>query len=235
YLYFPNGGYVPLTDDGLATDGEEIHAYDGWSIPLDWTIECFCMEGPKLFKHGEYYYLTVAQGGTAGPPTGHMVISARSKSPLGPWGNSPHNPIIRTEDTENQWASVGHATIFEDASKKLWMIFHGYEKEHYNLGRQTLLAPLEWTVDGWFKISDSIDISKPILRPTGTPVASTYHISDSFSGSDLDPKWHFFGDYDKDRFQVINNSLQLKAKGNGIADSSPLLISPSDHSYSVSV
>lgn len=235
YLYFPNGGYIPLMDDGLAVNGEEVHSYDGWPIPLEWSIECFCMEGPKLFKHGDYYYLTVAQGGTAGPPTGHMVISARSKSPLGPWENSPYNPIIRTENRDDKWASVGHATVFEAASKKLWMIFHGYEKEHYNLGRQTLLAPLEWTADGWFKMADSTDISKPIVRPTGNSVARTYHISDSFEGSELDPKWHFYGDFDKDRFKIKNNTLQLKAKGNGIANSSPLLISPSDHSYSVSV
>lgn len=235
YLYFPNGGYVPLSDDGLSVVGEEVHSYDGWPIPNQWSIECFCMEGPKLFKHGDYYYLTVAQGGTAGPPTGHMVISARSKSPLGPWENSPYNPIIRTENPEDKWASVGHATIFEDASKELWMLFHGYEKEHYNLGRQTLLAPLEWTSDGWFKMPESFDISKPIARPSGDLVESTYQISDSFNGSELNPKWHFYKDFDRDRFKVTNNNLQLKAKGDGIANSSPLLISPADHSYSVSV
>ena len=37
--------------------------------------------------------MTTAVGGTAGPPTGHMVISARSKSIHGPWQNSPYNPI----------------------------------------------------------------------------------------------------------------------------------------------
>lgn len=235
YLYFPNGGYIPLTDDGLAVKGEEIHSYDGWPIPSDWIIECFCMEGPKLFKHGQYYYLTVAQGGTAGPPTGHMVISARSKSPLGPWENSPYNPIIRTENPEDQWASVGHATVFETASGEPWMVFHGYEKEHYNLGRQTLLSPLEWTSDGWFKMPESISISKPIKRPTSKISKSTYQLSDAFDSSQLNPKWHFYGDFDKDRYKIQNSTLELKAKGNGIADSSPLLISPADHSYSVSV
>lgn len=235
YLYFPNGGYVPLTKDGLAVKGEEIHSYDGWTIPRDWVIECMCMEGPKLFKRGNYYYLTVAQGGTAGPPTGHMVISARSKSPLGPWENSPHNPIIRTENPDDQWASVGHATVIETGAGETWMIFHGYEKEHYNMGRQTLLAPLEWTDDGWFKMPENIDISKPILRPSGKSGISNYQVSDSFEGSELNPKWHFFEDFDKNRFKVENNSLKLKAKGTGIANSAPLLITPSDHSYSVSV
>jgi xylan 1,4-beta-xylosidase len=77
-LFFSSGGFVPLSDDGLAVTGELKHVYDGWKIPREWSIECFCMEGPKLIKRGDYFYLTVAEGGTAGPATGHMVISARS-------------------------------------------------------------------------------------------------------------------------------------------------------------
>ena len=96
YLYFSSGGYVPLSNDGLSVAGDFQHSYDGWPIPRDWTIECFCMEGPKFFKRGEYYYITVAEGGTAGPATGHMVISARSKSPLGPWEKSIYlvSPVL---------------------------------------------------------------------------------------------------------------------------------------------
>ncbi|MBN1765075.1 MAG: family 43 glycosylhydrolase [Sedimentisphaerales bacterium] len=93
YLYFSSGGYVPLSDDGLSIIGEFQHCYNGWPIPREWSIECFCMEGPKLARRGDYYYLTVAEGGTAGPATGHMVISARSPSPLGP---GRIHPLIRS-------------------------------------------------------------------------------------------------------------------------------------------
>jgi len=115
YLYFSNGGYVPLADDGLSVTGELKHVYDGWPVPRKWSIECFCMEGPKIVKRGDYYYLTVAEGGTAGPATSHMIISARSKSPFGPWENSPYNPIERTTDPLERWWSKGHGTLFEDA------------------------------------------------------------------------------------------------------------------------
>lgn len=37
------------------------------------------MEGLNVKKVGEYYYLFAAEGGTAGPPTSHMVVQARSK------------------------------------------------------------------------------------------------------------------------------------------------------------
>ena len=235
YLYFSSGGYVPLSKDGLTVTGDFQHTYDGWPIPREWTIECFCMEGPKLCKHGEYYYMTVAEGGTAGPATGHMVISARSKSPLGPWENSPYNPIIRAKSNTEKWWSVGHSTIFEDASGKWWMIFHGYENGHYNMGRQTMLAPIEWTKDGWYKLSDDFDINKPIKRPSLKTEKSTFTLNDNFEDNILKPQWKFFGEYDINRFKLTNHGIEINAKGNSVSDCSPLLCIPSDHSYSAQV
>ncbi len=231
YLYFSSGSYVPLSDDGLSVIGELKHTYYGWPIPREWTIECFCLEGPKLVKRGDYYYLTVAEGGTAGPATGHMVISARSKSPLGPWENSPYNPIIRTNDCSEKWWSVGHGTVFEDANGKWWLIFHGYENGYYNMGRQTLLQPIEWTDEGWYKIPNGIKTDEPIKRPEGIVTNKVFSLNDTFEGNTLKPHWKFFGEYDTSRFSMVNSSIVIKAKGNSVAESSPLLCVPSDHSY----
>eukprot|EP01034_Spumella_vulgaris_P029641 gene29643-36719_t len=108
-----------------------------------------------MTRHGDYYYMTLALGGTAGPPTmwpvggpavpptGHMVVSARSKSIHGPWENSPYNPIIRTESAAEKWWSKGHATLVEGPGKSGWyMMYHGYENGFHALGRQALLAPI---------------------------------------------------------------------------------------------
>ena len=235
YLYFSNGGYVPLSKDGLSVTGELQHVYDGWLIPREWSIECFCMEGPKLFKRGEYYYLTVAEGGTAGPATGHMVISARSRSPIGPWENSPHNPIIRTQSPAEKWWSVGHGTVFDDASGNWWMIFHGYEKDHYNMGRQTLLASVEWTEDGWYRIPEDFDLTRPVKRPAGAASKESFTLSDDFKAQSLNPQWKFFGEYDPNRFDLTRKGIVIKGKSNSVAASSPLLTVPSDHSYTAEV
>jgi len=221
---FSSGGYVPLSDDGLSVTGEMKHMYDGWKIPREWTIECFCMEGPKMVKHNDYYYLTHAEGGTAGPATSHMVISARSKSPFGPWEQSPFNPIIRTKETSEQWWSKGHGTLFEDASGKWWIVYHAYENGFYNMGRQTLLQQVEWTNDGWYKVVES-DIS------TKGNQISTYSLSDSFNEKTLKPQWSFWEDLDSTRFSLKNESLVINAKGNSVGNCSPLLCVPSDHSY----
>ncbi|MEN2399049.1 family 43 glycosylhydrolase [Flavobacterium sp. MC2016-06] len=234
YLYFSNGDYIGLTKDGLSTTGEVKHAYDGWVIPRNWSIECFCMEGPKLFKRGNYYYLTVAEGGTAGPATSHMVISARSKTPFGPWENSPYNPVVRTQNSDEKWWSKGHSTVFEDANGKWWMVLHAYEKGFYNLGRQTLLEPVEWTKDGWYKIPDNIKTEEPITKPIGEAVAH-FSQSDDFSGMVLKPQWKFFNGVDAARFKVTNKSLIINGKGKGLGDSSPLVCVPSGHSYMADV
>ncbi len=236
YLYFSNGGYVPLADDGLSVTGALKSVYDGWKIPRDWTIECFCMEGPKIVKRNEYYYLTVAEGGTAGPATSHMVISARSKSPIGPWENSPYNPIIRTKHSSEKWWSKGHGTLLDDANGNWWMVFHAYEKDFYNMGRQTMLQPIEWTKDGWYKSPEGIQADQPIKAPTGQALkAPAYGISDSFEGPVLGKQWKFYGEYDTSRFHFNDHSLQLKGKGNGVGECTPLVCIPSHHSYTAEV
>lgn len=235
YLYFSNGGYVPLSDDGLTVVGEFKHTYNGWPIPSDWTIELFALEGPKLTKHGDYYYLTVAEGGTAGPATSHMIISARAKSPFGPWENSPYNPIIRTQSKAERWWSKGHGTIFEDTKGSWWIVFHAYEKDHYNMGRQTLLEPVEWTNDGWFKTPDGVKTEEPLKKPSGIVSNSTFYLNDSFNEKTLKLNWKFFGDYDTTRFHLADSGLVIKAKGSSVGDCSPMLCIPADHSYTAEV
>ena len=235
YLYFNSGGYVPLSDDGLSVVGELKHVYDGWPIPSDWSIELFALEGPKLTKLGEYYYLTVAEGGTAGPATGHMIISARSRSPFGPWENSPYNPLVRTTSKADIWWSKGHGTLLEDTKGSWWIVFHGYEKDYLNMGRQTLLEPVEWTKDGWFKIPEYIKTENPIKRPYAKASKTTFTLSDDFSGKSLGLQWKFFGEFDTTRFHFIDKSLVIKGKGNSVGNCSPLLCVPSDHSYTAEV
>ena len=82
YLFLSAGDYVQLADDGLSTVGEVKHVYDGWRYPESWDVEGYAQEGPKITFRNGWYYMITAVGGTAGPPTGHMVIVARSRSSI---------------------------------------------------------------------------------------------------------------------------------------------------------
>jgi len=75
---------LELASDGLSVKSPARKVFEPWPIPSDFRVECQCLEAPKIFQREEYFYLTVAEGGTAGPPTSHMVVSACSKNPDGP-------------------------------------------------------------------------------------------------------------------------------------------------------
>jgi beta-xylosidase/lysophospholipase L1-like esterase len=237
YLFLSAGYMVQLSSDGLSIVGEEKKVYDGWPIPRDWVIEGFAQEGPKIIRKGEYYYQVLAQGGTAGPPTGHMIVAARSRTLEGPWEHSPYNPILRARSGDEPWWSKGHGTLVEGPDGRWWMVYHAYERGFYNLGRQTLLEPIEWLSDGWFRTA-RYDPARPIPKPI--PESRGEHglaYSDDFSTSKMGVQWSFYaGDAsDRERYRYESNSLVLTAKGQSPADSSPLWFVTGDHAYEVEV
>ncbi len=237
YLFLSGGDRVRLTDDGLKTDGPVEHVYDPWRYPEDWVVEAFAPEGPKVMRHGQYFYMITAVGGTAGPPTGHMVIVARSKSIHGPWENDPANPVVRTYSAKEKWWSRGHATLVEGLAGDWWMVYHGYENGFWTLGRQTLLDPVEWTDDGWFRAKGG-DLSQPIAKPAnGQPSPNGMPLSDDFSTHRFGVLWGFYnpGPDEMSRVQYRTRALRIAGKGSQPNDCSPLSFIAPDTSYRVSV
>lgn len=237
YLFVNGIRKVRLTDDGLATDGALEHAYSPWRYPDDWITENFAPEGPKLMRRGEWFYLVTAVGGTAGPVTGHMVIAARSRSIHGPWEHCPHNPLVRTQDIAEPWWSRGHATLVEGPAGDGWMVYHGYENGYRTLGRQTLLEPIEWTPDGWFRARGG-DLSRPLPAPRGGKRGSANHaLSDDFSSDRLGTQWAFHAPRvdEMRRVQYGPNALRLKGAGTSPADGSPLTCLVGDRAYQAEI
>ena len=236
YLFLSGGWLVQLAQDGLSVAGEPRKIYDGWKYPDDWVVEAFAQEGPKILQRGPYYYMVLAEGGTAGPPTGHMIVAARSTSIEGPWENSPYNPIVRTTSRDEPWWSKGHGTLVQARDGTWFIVYHAYENGFYTLGRQTLLEPIEWTPDGWFKRAGA-DLSRPIPKPAGEAVTHGFPFSDDFSTNKMGVQWSFYkgSAADRDRYRYDNGSLVLEARGTTPADSSPLWFVTGDRSYEVEV
>lgn len=233
YLFVNGIRYIRLRDDGLATDGTLQHAYSPWHYPDDWVVEDFAPEGPKLLRHGGWFYLVTAVGGTAGPPTSHMVIAARSKSVHGPWENCPRNPLVHTASADEPWWSRGHASLVEGPAGDWWMVYHGYENGFRTLGRQTLLEPIAWTADGWFRATGG-DLSRPLPKPAGGrrgPAASA--LSDAFDAAVLGAQWSLpaTGADDLARIHCGAGGLRFAARGGSPADSVPLTCLPGDRAY----
>lgn len=236
YLFFNGGNRVRLSDDGLSTVGKVEHVYDGWPIPPEWVIEGFALEGPKVLRKDGWFYLFSGQGGTAGPPTSHMVVVARSRSIDGPWVNCPHNPIVRTAHKDEPWWSRGHATAVEAPDKSWWLVYHGYENGFRTLGRQMLLDPIEWTADGWPRAMGG-DLAQPLAKPKGVAAGPHGLALSGFSADMFGTKLAFFRpqpDY-LERAHVAGDTLTLAGQGTGPADASPLLFVAGDRSYEVVV
>ena len=233
WLFLSGGDRVRLAEDGLSRIGEPEHVYDPWRYPEDWVVEGFSPEGPKVTRRGGWFYLTTAVGGTAGPPTGHMVVAARSRSIHGPWQNCPHNPLVRTTHLGERWWSRGHATLVEGPAGDWWTVYHGYENGFWTLGRQTLLDRIEWTADGWFRMAGG-DLSKTLAKPKGgSAMGHGMPLSDDFASLALGSKWNFFKPATDEarRARVENNRLRLEARGTAPSNSSPLLLIAGDQAY----
>ncbi|MFH5879435.1 family 43 glycosylhydrolase [Arthrobacter sp. NA-172] len=109
------------------------------------------IEGPHLFRRGDWYYLTAAEGSSW---KGHLQSIGRSRSPWGPFEPAPHNPILSHRDrVGHPIQSVGHADLFDDSNGNWWAVSlgtrHAPLSHHHNIGRETFLTPVTWTHDGW--------------------------------------------------------------------------------------
>jgi xylan 1,4-beta-xylosidase len=236
YLYVDAGRAVPLTADGLKVDGELTRVYGGWQYPSDWQVECYCLESPKLIHHGDYFYLISAQGGTAGPSTSHMASVARSTSPLGPWENSPYNPLIHTFSRSERWWSQGHGVLIDDVAGNWWMIYHAIENGYRSLGRETLLMQIEWTADGWPRIADQQSSSGILRKPAGENVGAGMPLSDNFESSELGLQWNYRNIADlATSVQVGGGALRLLGGGSDISNAPMLILHPVNHAYEAQV
>ena len=235
-LYFNKGMTIRLAPDGLSTVGELKQVYNGWEYPKDWVVECPCLEAPKLTYHNGYYYLSSAQGGTAGPSTAHMGVIARSKSAEGPWENSPFNPMVHTNSPDEKWWRQGHGTLIDDIEGNWWFLYTGYENGYEYFGKQSLLLPVEWTADGWPRIKPGVTATDVLRKPAGEDVGHGMPLSDDFSSSELGIQWTYGpGVSAGEAFRVGGDRLTVKASGVSPLEAAWLGVMPVNHAYEVEV
>jgi beta-xylosidase len=223
WIHVSDGFVSRLSDDGRTAIGEPLRTIEPWPIPPGLPHEGVWLEGPKLFKHQEWWHYLAAQGGTAGPATSHMVIHARGPTPIGPWTWSPANPVIRTRSRDETWWSVGHGTACTGPDGTWWVIAHGYRKGFHTLGRQTLVIPVRWNADGWLE-----EDARPLPHPCGAAVDAQVH--DHFAGPALGVAWRSWRGMAKVR---LDGGLWLASGGTTLRDTAPLTIIPGHVAYEI--
>jgi xylan 1,4-beta-xylosidase len=150
-------------------------------------------EGAHVYAMKGRYYLFAAEGGTE---YGHAEMVARGASPFGPFEPSPHNPALTHRDRrEHAIQATGHADLVELDDGTTWAVFLGVrpqERTLHHLGRETFLAPVRFSADGWPTIGDGgrveLRMPAPALPPDPAPPAPA---RDDFDRPALALAWNF--------------------------------------------
>lgn len=153
-------------------------------------------EGPHMYRIKGKYYLLIAEGGTE---YGHMVTIARADSPYGPFEGNPNNPILTHRSTGSSIQAAGHADLVELEDGSWWTVFLGirpvsvpFVGRHHHLGRETFLAPITWSEEGWPVIGDGGKVAE--MMPAGTlrlDAEPPLKVIDEFDGHQLQHCWNF--------------------------------------------
>lgn len=173
-------------------------------------------EAPHIYRYGNWYYLMIAEGGTE---YGHMETIARSERPNGPFVSCPHNPILTHRSQSKTIHATGHADLVQTPDGDWWAVFlgirpHGYPNKHH-LGRETFLAPVTWTEEGWPIIGDNGTVSETM--PAGNlplePVKAV-PVRDGFEEEALAPYWNFMRLPNSDNWSLREKDSCLTLRGN---------------------
>lgn len=161
-------------------------------------------EGPHLYRRNGYYYLVTAEGGTR---WNHAVTMARSTSRLGPYEVDPANPILTSKNNPDlPLQRAGHADLVETQSGE-WYMVHLCGRplassRMCNLGRETAIQKVDWTEDGWLRLTDGGN--EPLLE-TEAPAGLTEHtFNDPEHGTGKD-------DFDEETLSIHLNTLREPA------------------------
>ena len=161
------------------------------------------IEAPHIYRINDWYYLMCAEGGTE---YNHSEVIFRSKSPEGPYIPWEGNPILTQRHLDrsrkNPITTAGHADMVQTKNGSWYAVFlacRPYEGDHYNIGRETFMAPVRWTNDGWpviTKGNEEIQYRYPMPFPNTTkkvvnPFSGNFTYRDDFENKGLHVRYIF--------------------------------------------
>ncbi len=181
--------------DSMKVTGEEHLLVNGG---VDISKNPVWIEAPHIFKKDGFYYLICAEGGTAYQ---HSEVVFRSESVMGPYIPYDKNPILTQRhldpERKNPITTAGHADFVELDNGEWWAVFLACrpytDKEYFNTGRETFLAPVKW-IEGW-----------PVINPDFEEVQYIYPLPLSLSNEATRPysgNFTFRDEFDSDALAI---------------------------------
>lgn len=197
----------------MSSDGTKL--LDDGILVFDGRINHPTIEGPKMYKRNDYYYILAPAGGVQ---TGWQMM-ARSKNIYGPY---EHKVILHQGDSVINGPHQGGLVELENG--ECWFI-HFQDLNAY--GRITHLQPAKW-VDDWLEIgvdTNNDKIGEPVLeynKPAGLGSDIIYPLdSDEFVGDKLGLQWQWQAHEGDNFYKFSDKGIVLNALpycGNNISD-----------------
>jgi len=176
-------------------------------------------EGPHMYKINDYYYLMSAEGGTGYE---HREVIQRSKSPYGPFEPSPYNPVISNMNkSESPFHAIGHADLVQLPDSSWFLVSLGIRPKggrYQHLGRETFLAPVKWTEDGWPIGGDNGNMMEEFPAPNlPEHIWEKDFVRDDFNSQKLGLQWNFLRNpYDAD-WSLTEKPGYLRLRGSKVS------------------
>lgn len=182
------------------------------------------LESPHLFRFGDWYYLTAAEGGTE---YGHMITYARGKNPYGPFEGYPQNPVLTNRNEgghQNRIQGIGHGDLVQDEKGNTFLVCLGFRQQgewqpFHHLGREVFLVPVQWGEDGWFRAGVNGTVKEEMEFPleSGEIQEMDYDVSfDKLSDDGL--RWCHLRGFQKENYRFVDGGVHLRGNRFGLDD-----------------
>jgi alpha-N-arabinofuranosidase len=156
----------------------------------------------------------------------------RSRSPFGPFEVCPQGPVLgHKKRAGHPIQATGHADLVELANGETWAVFLAVRPKNgrfHHLGRETFLANVTWTEDGWPTIGKGghveLDMMSPALDAAPFPPRPA---RDDFDGKKLDPTWNFVRNPHAEDWSLTARAGHLRLTGSKVTldeEGSPALV-----------
>jgi xylan 1,4-beta-xylosidase len=174
--------------------GLEARRYDraerrlvGDPVRIELPPQAGWIEGPNLYRRDDWYYLLTADGGTG---YDHQVTVSRSRTLTGPYERDPNGPLLTARDHPDlPLQKAGHGSLTETGDGHWYLAYLVARPVGRRgpcvLGRETALAPVTWTADGWPRVDGGL----PALEVPAVAASSGRDRTDGCDGPDLGPQW----------------------------------------------
>lgn len=189
-----------LSDDGLRTIDEGRVVIDGDRLAGYTTLE-----GPKIYKHGGFYWIFAPAGGVK---TGWQSVF-RSRVIEGPY----EDRIVLHQGTAD--VNGPHQGAWVDTPSGRDWFLHFQDLDAY--GRVVHLEPMAWRDDGWPAMGTNVDGSgkgepaRTWTKPAapGPRQIETPQTSDEFDAGRLGLQWQWQANPRDGWLQIAHGSLRL--------------------------